>query len=150
MAVLLLVAQWVRLAMRNPIPIELPLLAVTMAMQGETIARFGGMSIQTIVVTNNMLKCADGMVGYLRRWRSPAALAAEPADSTDFVLPGCAWACYVAGAAGAALVCAAFSIPFVVPVFLLVLTTLDLKNEPGQTAAGKSPATTASANKALW
>jgi uncharacterized membrane protein YoaK (UPF0700 family) len=56
MAPLLLAAQAVRLFAPNPAAIELPLLAAVMAMQGETISRFGGVAIQTVVVTNNLLK----------------------------------------------------------------------------------------------
>ena len=58
MAPLLLAAQAVRLFAPNPAAIELPLLAAVMAMQGETISRFGGVAIQTVVVTNNLLKFA--------------------------------------------------------------------------------------------
>ena len=58
MAPLLLAAQAVRLFAPNPAAIEMPLLAAVMAMQGETISRFGGVAIQTVVVTNNLLKFA--------------------------------------------------------------------------------------------
>jgi uncharacterized membrane protein YoaK (UPF0700 family) len=49
-----------------------------MAMQGETVSRVDGIPIQTIVVTNNLLKFADGIVGrYLyteRGLKRPAAM----------------------------------------------------------------------------
>ncbi|WP_213772958.1 YoaK family protein [Bradyrhizobium sp. dw_78] len=121
MAGLILAAQIIRLSVENPVSIELPLLAVSMAMQGQTISRFGGMSIQTIVVTNNMLKCADALVGrYLpRRQETPTPVA-------DFILPGCAWLTYVVGAAAAAFASAHFSLPFLIPIVILLLTTVDL------------------------
>lgn len=121
MAGLILAAQVIRLTFAQPIAIELPLLAVAMAMQGQTISRFGGMSIQTIVVTNNMLKCADALVGrYL-----PEKKDARSAVS-DFVLPGCAWLTYVIGAGAAAFINDRFSLPFLIPVVVLILTTVDL------------------------
>jgi uncharacterized membrane protein YoaK (UPF0700 family) len=63
MAGVVAVAQLAFANLANPLIVELPLLAVAMAMQGETISRFGGLSIQTIVMTTNLLKLADGLVG---------------------------------------------------------------------------------------
>jgi uncharacterized membrane protein YoaK (UPF0700 family) len=90
-------------------------------MQGQTISRFGGMSIQTIVVTNNMLKCADALVGRYLPEREKAR-----ASVSDFILPGCAWFTYVVGAGAAAFINDRFSLPFLVPAVVLVLTTVDL------------------------
>ena len=129
MAGLVLAAQVVRLTVASPISIELPLLAISMAMQGETISRFGGQSIQTIVVTNNMLKCADGLVGrYLGRRREARG------DVADFILPGCAWVTYVVGAGAATLASARLSFPFLIPVAILLLTTCDLVLSPAKQA----------------
>jgi uncharacterized membrane protein YoaK (UPF0700 family) len=50
MAPPLLAAQAVRLDAQNPAAIELSLLAMVMAMQGQTVSRFAGVPIQTIVV----------------------------------------------------------------------------------------------------
>jgi uncharacterized membrane protein YoaK (UPF0700 family) len=129
MAPLVLVAQAVRLYVPNPIAIELPLLAVVMAMQGETISRVGGMPIQTIVVTNNLLKFADGIVGrYLSYGKRPQATGGNTGRSTqaDVVLPGCAWLAYTVGAGSAAVASVYLSLPFIAPAALLVLTTVDL------------------------
>jgi len=70
MAVLLLAATPVR-TMANAIPFELGLLAMAMAMQGETVSQIGTVSIQTVVVTNNLLHFADTLVG--RFLSAPAA-----------------------------------------------------------------------------
>jgi uncharacterized membrane protein YoaK (UPF0700 family) len=129
MVPLVLAAQAVRLYVPNPIAIELPLLAVVMAMQGETISRVGGMPIQTIVVTNNLLKFADGIVGrYLSYGKRPQATGGNTGRSTqaDVVLPGCAWLAYTVGAGSAAVASVYLSLPFIAPAALLVLTTVDL------------------------
>jgi uncharacterized membrane protein YoaK (UPF0700 family) len=129
MAALVVVAQAVRLCVRNTVGIELPLLAVAMAMQGETISRFGGLPIQTIVVTNNLLKFADGIVGrYLPYGQGSQARSGNAGRSTraDVVLPGCAWLAYTVGAGSGALANVYLSLPFITPAALLVLTTIDL------------------------
>lgn len=129
MAPLLLAAQAVRLDAQNPAAIELPLLAMVMAMQGQTVSRFGGVPIQTIVVTNNLLKFADAIVGrYLSHGKRSRATSGDAARSTraDVILPGCAWLGYTVGTASAALASVYFSLPFIAPAALLVLTTVDL------------------------
>jgi uncharacterized membrane protein YoaK (UPF0700 family) len=129
MAVLVLAAQAVRLYVSNTGAIELPLLAVAMAMQGETISRFGGIPIQTIVVTNNLLKFADGIVGrYLSYGQRPQPSGGNTGRSprADVILPGGAWLAYTVGAGSAGLASVYFSLPFIAPAALLVLTTVDL------------------------
>lgn len=129
MAPLLLAAQAVRLDAHNPAAIELPLLATVMAMQGQTVSRFAGVPIQTIVVTNNLLKFADAIVGrYLSPGKRSPATSGDAARSTraDVLLPGCAWLGYMVGAASAGLASVYFSLPFIAPAALLVLTTVDL------------------------
>lgn len=129
MAPLLLAAQAVRLDAHNPAAIELPLLATVMAMQGQTVSRFAGVPIQTIVVTNNLLKFADAIVGrYLPHGKRSQATSGDAARSTraDVLLPGCAWLGYMVGAASAGLANVYFSMPFIAPAALLVLTTVDL------------------------
>ena len=126
MAALILCAQIVQLVTAHPLPIELPLLAVSMAMQGETISRFGGTSLQTIVVTNNLIKLADAIVG---RWLSGGR--AEPAGSwADIVLPACAWSGFAIGACTGALAAFHLPLPLVPPALVLMFTTLDLLGFP--------------------
>jgi uncharacterized membrane protein YoaK (UPF0700 family) len=81
--------------------VELPLLALAMAMQGEAIASFGGQSIQTIVVTTNIVKCADALiavVGAAVRRSGEARASLRTA-----ALPGCAWLGYSGGVMAGAL-----------------------------------------------
>lgn len=98
----------------NPAAIELPLLAAVMAMQGETISRFGGVAIQTVVVANNLLKFAAAIVGrYLPNGKRSHATGGEAGRTTqaDVILPGCAWLAYTVGAGSAALASVSFSLP---------------------------------------
>jgi uncharacterized membrane protein YoaK (UPF0700 family) len=129
MAALVLGAQAVRLYVPSPVGIELPLLAVAMAMQGETISRFSGVPIQTIVVTNNLLKLADAIVGryvpFGNRSRATGGTAGRPTPA-DVVLPGCAWLAYTVGASSGALANLHLSLPLIAPAALLAITTLDL------------------------
>ena len=129
MAPLLLAAQAVRLFAPNPAAIELPLLAAVMAMQGETISRFGGVAIQTVVVTNNLLKFADAIVGrYLPNGKRSHTTSGEAGRTTqaNVILPGCAWLAHTVGAGSAALASVSFSLPLTAPAALLVLTTVDV------------------------
>jgi uncharacterized membrane protein YoaK (UPF0700 family) len=118
MAILLLTMQAIRLIIPDPTYIELPLLAFTMAMQGETISRFGGYFIQTIVATGGLLQFADGVVGRL----------AGSASVADVVIPGCLCVAYALGAACSVLAGSYFAaFVFFVPVVLLALTAYDVR-----------------------
>jgi uncharacterized membrane protein YoaK (UPF0700 family) len=123
MAAVLVVASLVRREIGWRVPIELPLLAIAMAMQGEAIAKFGGISIQTIVVTNNMVKFTDALVGRYMTWRS------EPGPRValaEVLLPGLAWLCYSIAAGGAALAATHFAFPLLIPAVILILVSWDL------------------------
>jgi len=120
MAVILLAASLVRLYAALHISVELPLLALAMAMQGETIARFGGVSLQTIVVTNNMVKFSDALVG---RYLTPGA---PKTDLKEVLLPGLAWGSYSGGAGLGALAAAWWHLPLLVPALLLAMLVGDL------------------------
>jgi uncharacterized membrane protein YoaK (UPF0700 family) len=135
MAALVSVAQAVRAFAPDRSAMELPLLAVALAMQGETISRFAGVPIQTIVVTNNLLKFADAIVGrYLSPEkgvagpRAPLPRAGEPRPTrADVVLPGCAWLACAVGAASGVWASGHLVLPLLIPVVLLALATLDLR-----------------------
>lgn len=123
MAALVLVAQIVRILFDSPLGVEVPLLAVAMAMQGQTLSRFGGAAVQTIVVTNNLLKFADALVGRAMGARD----AASPrVTRNEVILPGCAWISYVAGAAGGAWAALNSAWPLLPVTLLLLVTALDL------------------------
>jgi uncharacterized membrane protein YoaK (UPF0700 family) len=123
MAAVLLVVSVVRREIGWRVPVELPLLAIAMAMQGEAISKFGGISIQTIVVTNNMVKFTDALVGrYMTRRSGTDLRVALP----EVLLPGLAWLCYSVAAGGSALAATHFAFPLLIPAALLILLAWDL------------------------
>jgi uncharacterized membrane protein YoaK (UPF0700 family) len=125
------------------IPVELPLLALAMAMQGETIARFGGVSLQTIVVTNNMVKFSDALVGrYLSAPGRTEALKQVP-ELKDVLMPGLAWLTYSLGAATGATIIGLVRFPLLLPAIILVFVVIDLLTTGGNARA--APFTPASA-----
>ncbi|MBV8260414.1 MAG: DUF1275 domain-containing protein [Paraburkholderia sp.] len=134
MAVLLLVAGIVRRAGPTYAIFELPLLALAMAMQGETIARFGGVAVQTIVVTNNMVKFCDGLVGRcLVPFDKRLAPQSKMPELKEMLLPGLAWLTYSIGAAAGALA-APLRMVFAAPAVMLILTVIDLVARRPETA----------------
>jgi uncharacterized membrane protein YoaK (UPF0700 family) len=110
------------------VPVELPLLALALAMQGETVSRFGAVSLQTLVVTNNMVKFSDAFVGRYFRGHSPTHDKRPTLD--EVLLPGLAWLTYSLAAAAGALAAGLMSEPLIIPALLLVLITLDLVRLP--------------------
>ncbi|WP_158792025.1 YoaK family protein [Granulicella sp. L60] len=138
MAAVLVIAGVIRLHVSWRIPVELPLLALALAMQGETIARFGGVSLQTIVVTNNMVKFSDALVGrYLSGQSAPKSDEKRP-DLKEVVLPGLAWLSYSVGAGAGAMASAWMRLPLIVPAVILVFLAGDLlrANSVGSESAG--------------
>lgn len=126
MAALLVVASVARLHVPARLAIELPLLAVAMAMQGEAISKFGGVSIQTIVVTNNMVKFTDALVGrYLTR-RGGRADAGALVGLDEVLLPGLAWLTYSIAAGCAAFAATRFEFPLLIPAVILPFVSWDL------------------------
>jgi uncharacterized membrane protein YoaK (UPF0700 family) len=126
MAALLLVASAVRLYAPWRTGIELPLLAIAMAMQGETLSRFGGVSLQTIVVTNNMVKFSDALVGrYLSRPGLTPSTAKVP-ELKEVLMPGLAWLTYSIGAGAGATAASLFRLPLLVPAIMLAFLVGDL------------------------
>ncbi|MFM0323033.1 YoaK family protein [Caballeronia glebae] len=126
MAVLLVVAGIVRGDPALRVSVELPLLALALGMQGETISRFGAVSLQTLVVTNNMVKFSDTFVG---RYLSGKNAAKRP-SLADVLLPGLAWLTYSLAAAVGAIVSGLVSQPLIIPALILVFVSLDLIRFP--------------------
>jgi uncharacterized membrane protein YoaK (UPF0700 family) len=127
MAALLVVTGFVRVHPAWRVPVELPLLAFALAMQGETINRFGGVSLQTLVVTNNMVKFSDAFVG--RYCRGGDAKEKRP-PLAEVLLPGLSWLTYSLAAAAGATVAGLVSQPLMLPAALLVLVAFDLIRLP--------------------
>lgn len=116
MAGLLIVAQGVHWshAAGSSSRVETLLLAVAMAMQGEALSRFSGVSVQTIVVTNNIVKFADNIAGFLfGLWRGKSGFTLASA------LPGLGWGGCIAGAFLSVFAREATSGFFLMPVPLL-------------------------------
>jgi uncharacterized membrane protein YoaK (UPF0700 family) len=128
MAVLLLAATPVRTRANNGIPLELGLLAMAMAMQGETVSRIGTVSVQTVVVTNNLLHFADALVG--RFLSARAATEGQGTHSrptvTEVAIPGCAWASYSIGACAGVLAIVTVRAPLLFPIVVVVLLVVDM------------------------
>ncbi len=125
MALVLVIAGFVRLDPALRVPVELPLLALALSMQGETVASFGGVSLQTLVVTNNMVKFSDAVVG---RYLSGSG-GKRPALQ-EAVLPGLAWLTYSLAAAAGAVADTGLTYPFLIPAALLLLVMVDLLRTP--------------------
>jgi uncharacterized membrane protein YoaK (UPF0700 family) len=140
MAVLLLAATPIRTKPNDAVPVELGLLAMAMAMQGETISRIGTVSIQTVVVTNNLVHFADALVG--RFLSAPAAEGHSRPTATEVAIPGCAWASYSIGACAGALAIGAVRAPLLFPIFVIVLLVVDMlfnaESQPVLQTAGAS------------
>lgn len=104
---------------------ELLFLPAFMAVQGETISRFSGTAIQTIVVTSNLLKCASAVAGWLASlW--PGSTAQRPARGA-ILLPGMAWVAFFIGAMAATCALRLHApLPFVWPLPLLAVLYADL------------------------
>lgn len=127
MAVLLLVTGLVRTHLALRVPCELPLLALALAMQGETISRFGAVSLQTLVVTNNIVKFADAFVG---RYFGKKTERVKRPELAEVLLPGLAWLTYSVAAAAGAVVDGWIRQPLVIPALLLVVITVDFLRLP--------------------
>lgn len=125
MIMMVTLAQIVRLAISDPMPWELPLLAFTLAMQGETVTRFTGSALQTVVVTNTILKFADGVVGRYVKYAD-----GNWATMADVVIPGLAWLAYLAGAGLGVLASLRLSYPLAPSLIILVILAVDILGRP--------------------
>ncbi|NHN87158.1 YoaK family protein [Acetobacter conturbans] len=117
MAALLIIAQFVHWShgTHTSSRVETLLLTVAMAMQGEVLSRFSGISVQTIVVTNNIIKFADNIVDFL--WKMKDGKLAFPLTAA---LPGLGWMSCIVGAFLSVLMRHATSGFFLFPVPILV------------------------------
>lgn len=104
---------------------ELFILPSLMAMQGETISRFSGNPVQTIVITNNILKCLNALATtiYHKLWDSQIPLP----KSGAIILPALSWLGYINGAViGACALVWHGPLPFLWPLPWLILLYLDV------------------------
>jgi uncharacterized membrane protein YoaK (UPF0700 family) len=132
MATILVIASVVRRETSLRVLVELPLLAIAMAMQGAAVSRFGGVSIQTIVVTNSMVKFTDALAGrYLMRTANRSPTDPRP-QMQDVLLPGVAWLTYSLAAGAAAVINGAFRFPLLVAAAILAWAAFDLLKGPAR------------------
>ncbi|WP_375509169.1 YoaK family protein [uncultured Caballeronia sp.] len=127
MVALLTAASTFRLIASARWSVELPLLAFVMALQGQAVAKFGGLSLQTIVVTNNVLKFSDALVGryLLGRKRSRDSVP----SLREVLAPGCAWLSYALGAVAAAIAIPRFQFPLLIPTIFVLVVLIDLMTQ---------------------
>ena len=123
---LLSTAQVFRLVNGGPLLFELPLLAMAMAVQGQTISRFGATAMQTVVMTSNLLKFADAIVGRYLDGAARHGPAAARTPLADVILPGCGWLSYAVGAASGVIAAHALALPFLPPIIILAVVCGDL------------------------
>ena len=110
--------------------LELPLLSLALAMQGETIARFGGVSLQTLVVTNNIVKFSDAFTGRFISRRFLEKTGQKVPTLPEAVLPGISWLTYSVAAAIAALANSLTPFTLLVPAIIILVVAADLRKLP--------------------
>ena len=115
--------------------LELPLLSLALAMQGETIARFGGVSLQTLVVTNNIVKFSDAFTGRFISRRFLEKTGQKVPSLPEAVLPGISWLTYSVAAAIAAIANSLTQFALLVPAIIILAVAADLK----EVAASSNP-----------
>ncbi|KDE20560.1 hypothetical protein AZ09_06960 [Acetobacter aceti 1023] len=129
MAAVLVVVTFARLSPALHHVVELPLVALALGMQGETLARFGGVSLQTLVVTNNMVKFSDAFIGrYVAVWLDRDRFEAKRPALKEVVLPGAAWLCYFLSAMLGAVIEHVSRFGLLLPIVVLLLTVYDLRH----------------------
>lgn len=129
MIVMVSLAQVVRITISDPMPWELPLLAFTLAMQGETVTRFAGSSLQTVVVTGTLLKIADGLVGRYLKYEDD-----NRTPLSDVVISGAAWLAYLGGAGFGVLASLHLAYPYVPSLVALTFLAADILAGPPSAA----------------
>ncbi|WP_395372498.1 YoaK family protein [Komagataeibacter diospyri] len=129
MAMVLLIVTFVRLSPTLQNLLELPLVALAIGMQGETLTRFGGVSLQTLVVTNNMVKFADGFIGrYIAVWLDRKRFERTRPTPKEVFLPGAAWLCYFISSMLGAIIEQISRFGLFLPIVVLFLTVYDLRH----------------------
>ncbi|MBB2198791.1 DUF1275 domain-containing protein [Gluconacetobacter sp. 1c LMG 22058] len=95
MALLLAVAALVRSNASLRLPVELPLLAFALALQGEGVSQFAGVNLQTVVVTNNLVKFAKTLTA---RYINPSSDVSKVPSREEVLVPGVCWITFGIGA----------------------------------------------------
>lgn len=112
--------------------LEMPLLAFAIGIQGETLTKFGGVSLQSIVVTNNMTKFADAFVARCLLRRACEARGDKIPSFSEMLLPGLSWVSYCTAACLGAWCAFHFHHPLLIPAALLLVITILFRRELGR------------------
>lgn len=126
---LLVLVSVVRLYPEYHLALELPLLSLALAMQGESINRFGPVSLQTLVVTNNIIKFCDAFTRRFLLRRCHNENGNSPPTPDETILPGLAWLTYMVSAGIAAIANDSNRFFLLLPACLAILVAADLKRE---------------------
>ncbi|MFW7269935.1 DUF1275 family protein [Gluconacetobacter sp. Hr-1-5] len=116
MALLLAAAALVRSNAALRLPVELPLLAFALALQGEGLSQFAGVNLQTVVVTNNLVKFAKTMTA---RYINPSSDVSKVPSREEVVVPGVCWITFCVGAGLGGWLTLHIVNPLIVPIGLL-------------------------------
>lgn len=117
MAILLAAASIVRLDPALRLPLELPLLAFSVALQGEAFSGFAGVNLQTIVVTNNLVKFAKT---FAARYINPSSDPAKVPSRDEVLVYGVCWIAYFIAAGIGGLLTYYVAHPLVLPIVILI------------------------------
>lgn len=116
MAAFLAAASFVRLDPALRVSVELPLLAFSVALQGEAFSGFAGINLQTIVVTNNLVKFAKA---FAARYINPSVDSAKVPPREEVLVYGVCWSAYFIAAGVGGLLTVYISHPLIVPIVIL-------------------------------
>ncbi|MEJ5143469.1 YoaK family protein [Gluconobacter albidus] len=117
MAVLLAATMMVRSNASLRLPVELPLLALALALQAEGVSQFAGVTLQTVVVTNNLVKFAKT---FTARYINPSKDISKIPSRAEVLIPGICWVTFCLGAALGGLLIVYLPDPLIVPLGLLI------------------------------
>lgn len=118
MAVFLVAASVARLNPALRLPLELPILAFAVALQGEAFSGFAGVSLQTIVVTNNLVKFAKALAA---RYINPSNDPSEVPTREEVLVHGLSWGSYFMAAGIGGLLIYYTHYPLILPIIMLGL-----------------------------
>ncbi|GAL96918.1 hypothetical protein AA0312_2914 [Acetobacter tropicalis NRIC 0312] len=105
---------------------EFLILPALLAVQGETIAKFSGTPMPTIVVTTNLLKAASGIAEWAASRIAPQTVSRPVAGS--ILLPLLSWIAFLAGVMAATAGLARHgSFPFLWPLPFLAFLCWDIR-----------------------
>ncbi len=136
---LLMLASVVRLDPALNMVVEMPLLSLALAMQGETISRFGGVSLQTLSTTNNIVRFSDAFAGRFISRRYLEKTGGEIPSLAEVLLPGLAWLTYGISAAFSAVAYQASRFSLLIPAALVVWAAADFQREAKRIRKNRPP-----------